>query len=171
MSLPSLNKQIRTCTRCRLYKTATHGVPGEGPSNAKIFFVGVAPGRQEDRTGRPFVGRAGKFLDVLLKSVGINRKDVFISSIVKHFPPKNRVPRQDEIAACRPYLIEQIRLINPQIVVLLGRVAQKALAHHPVLLKRKVVKTFHPAAGMRFPAIKKSIMQDFSRLKRMQPKI
>jgi len=165
--LRKISAEIRKCKKCRLYKHARKAVPGEGPAKAKIFFVGQAPGNAEDKTGRPFVGRSGNFLDKLLRSAGLKRKNVFITSVVKHFPPRNRTPKKDEIKACKPYIIRQLKLVNPKIVVLLGKVAQNALAGEPVLKGKKVVKTAHPAAGRRFPKIGDRMEKDFAKLKKL----
>jgi len=162
--LEKLAKQIRKCRKCKLWKTRSNAVPGEGPSNAKIFFIGQAPGKQEDLQGKPFVGRAGKFLNMLLEKNNIKRSDVFITSVLKCFPPKNRLPKKDEIKACLPYLIKQLEIINPRVVVLLGNVAIKTLKNHEILKGRKVICTYHPAAGMRFPKIKKKMLDDFKRI-------
>jgi len=120
LSLEELNNQVYTCKKCRLWKSAKHGVPGEGPRNARVMFVGQNPGAEEDETGRPFVGRAGKYLTKNLAEFGIKREDVYITNIVKHTSPENRKPFPDEVAACLPYLITQIKIIKPQIIVLLG---------------------------------------------------
>ena len=165
ITLTSVAGQVRGCQRCPLYKKAHKGVPGEGNPKAKIMLIGQAPGREEDKTGRPFVGRAGKFLTAQLKKIGIARKDVFITSVVKHFPPKNRLPTKDEVNACLPYCIEQIYLINPKTIVLLGSIAEKALKGHPALLGRKVLSTPHPAAAMRFPKLKKKFEAKIARLR------
>lgn len=165
-SLRIIVKQVSMCKKCRLYKHALHGVSGEGPRNAKVFFVGQAPGAEENKTGRPFVGRAGRFLTKLLDEICLNRSDVFITSVVKHFPPKNRLPKSDEIAACEPYLLRQLSLVNPKIVVLLGAVAA-SIRGEPVLKGRKVIVTVHPAAAMRFPKFAAKIRSDFQELRRL----
>lgn len=128
MSLQEISVQVQECKKCRLWQTAKHGVPGEGPSDAKIMFVGQNPGAEEDQTGRPFVGRAGKFLTKTLAEFGIKREDVYITNIVKHTSPENRKPYSDEVTACLPYLNQQIALIKPKIIVLLGASAKKPLA-------------------------------------------
>jgi uracil-DNA glycosylase family 4 len=119
--LTELYKDVAVCKRCGLYKTATKPVPGEGPENAKIMFIGEGPGWNEDQMGRPFVGAAGKFLDQLFASINLIRQDVYIANIVKHRPPNNREPAPDEITACSYYLDRQIALVQPQIIVTLGR--------------------------------------------------
>ncbi len=170
-SIAKLHRQIRACRRCRLYRTRKKAVPGEGKVNAKVMFIGEAPGRQEDIQGRPFIGRSGKFLDKLLMNVKLDRKNVFITSVVK-CRPVNRAPKKDEIAACKPYLLEQTVLIKPRVIVLLGGVALSSVLgirnitkHHGECVKRGSITylpTFHPAAGMRFPRIKRMIKLDFN---------
>jgi uracil-DNA glycosylase len=121
-------------------------VPGEGPLNAKVMFVGQNPGGDEDETGRPFVGRAGKFLTKALVENGIKREEVFITNIVKHVSPQNRKPFDDEVAACLPYLIAQINVIKPKIIVLLGASAKDT----PRLDGIEYIQVIHPSAAMRF---------------------
>lgn len=159
-------KQIKRCKKCPLYKSRNKAVPGEGPDNAKIMIIGQGPGKKEDLTGRPFVGRAGKFLDELLKLNKINRKRCFITSIVKCFPPKNRQPKKTEAETCvTNYLTKQIEMINPKIIIIMGNVAKKFTP--PKLLKnKKIIYTYHPAAGMRFPNIRKKMIKDFKKIKR-----
>ena len=121
-------------------------MPGEGPLNAKVMFVGQNPGGDEDETGRPFVGRAGKFLTKALVENGIKREEVFITNIVKHVSPQNRKPFDDEVAACLPYLIAQINVIKPKIIVLLGASAKDT----PRLDGIEYIQVIHPSAAMRF---------------------
>lgn len=161
-SLSKIKKDISLCKKCRLFRTARKGVSGEGPKNAKIFLIGQAPGAQEDKTGKPFVGKAGKYLMQILNENGI--RHVFITSTVKHYPPRNRQPRKDEISACKPYLLRQLALVKPKIVVLLGKTAQNIKKE---LKCKHVITTVHPAAAMRFPAMNKRIRRDFRRLKRL----
>ncbi len=116
-----LETEIRSCTACRLCETRTHAVPGEGHQHPRIVFVGEGPGAEEDRLGRPFVGRSGRFLDGMIESIGLHRGDLFITNVVKCRPPENRDPRPDEIAACRGFLERQIELLAPQVVGTLGR--------------------------------------------------
>jgi DNA polymerase len=125
--LQELAVEIKTCPKCRLAETRTHAVPGEGSHRASIMFVGEGPGENEDRTGRPFVGQAGKFLDGLLQKAGITRDEVFITNIVKCRPPQNRVPLEDEVEACSDYLMAQIAVIEPKFVVPLGGSSLKTL--------------------------------------------
>jgi len=119
--LESLAAEISRCTRCLLHRGRTKAVPGVGPSNAEIMFIGEAPGFHEDQQGLPFVGAAGNFLDELLGSIGLKRQEVFIANVIKCRPPGNRDPLPEEIEACKPYLDRQIELIQPQLVVTLGR--------------------------------------------------
>jgi len=175
-AMEELNREISTCTRCRLHKSRTHTVPGEGSLEARLFFVGQGPGRSEDASGRPFIGRAGRFLDKMLNSVGLERSTVYLTSCVKCFPPHNRKPRRDEIEACRPYLERQLSIIDPAVVVLLGDVAVETLLgesgvsrfHGELLVRggRKFFATYHPAAGVRFPQIRRIIMEDLRGLRR-----
>ena len=146
MALEELNYQIYACKKCRLWQGAKHAVPGEGPTNAKIMLVGQNPGAAEDETGRPFVGRAGKFLNKVLAENGIKRDDVFITNIVKHTSPQNRKPFADEVAACLPYLNTQISFIKPKIIVLLGASAKET----PRLKGIEYIEVIHPSAAMRF---------------------
>ena len=113
--------EVRACTRCRLHETRTQAVPGEGDPSTEVVFVGEGPGFNEDRQGRPFVGRAGDLLVRLLGSIGWRREDVFITNVVKCRPPDNRDPEPDEIAACEPYLRRQLEVLDPAVVVTLGR--------------------------------------------------
>lgn len=172
--LDKVHNQIRRCKKCRLWKMRKHVVPGEGNPHAKIMMIGQAPGRTEDETGRPFVGRAGKLLTELLAKNGIDRKDVFITSVIKCFPPANRMPRKDEIESCTPYLEMQISLIKPKTIFLLGNVAINAILgnigklekiHGKKIIRKGItyIPTYHPAAALRFPWIKKKIEMDFKK--------
>jgi len=167
LDLKTLAKRIEKCRLCRLWKSRKKAVPGEGPRNAKVMFIGQAPGKQEDATGRPFVGKAGKFLNVLLDEIGLDRRKCFITSVVKCFPPGNRPPKADEAMICiKNYLAKQIELVNPKLVVLLGKIAQRYVPDS-LLSGRLVLKTAHPAAGMRFPKIRRKMKKDFSLLKKL----
>lgn len=163
MKLSILASKIRKCQKCELWKSRKKAVPGIGPKSAKIMLIGLAPGEKENISGKPFVGRSGKFLDKLLKKSKINRKNVFITSVLKCYL-KDNVPKKRYITSCKPYLIEQIKAIKPEIVVILGDVAKNVLHKHPILKERKVIVTYHPAAGMRFPRIGKKIEKDFSKI-------
>lgn len=146
MALEETNIQVYGCKRCRLWQVAKHGVPGEGPADAKVMVVGQNPGADEDEAGRPFVGRAGKYLAKTLAEFGVKREDLFITNIVKHTSPKNRKPYPDEVAACLPYLQEQIRIIQPKLIVLLGASAKGT----PRIDGIEYVEIVHPSAAMRF---------------------
>ena len=173
--LRKIAKQIKKCKQCPLWKRAKNEVFGEGSANAKIMFIGEAPGREEDKTGRPFCGRAGKLLDKLLKGNKIKREEVFITSVIKHRPPKNRLPKKTELKACKFWWQRQIEIINPKKIVLLGKIAFDTVVAVGNLkdcrgrwLKidnRFYFPTYHPAAGLRFPKIKKILEKDFKKIK------
>jgi uracil-DNA glycosylase len=160
MSFRELNKQMQKCRKCRLWQGAHKAVPGEGLLNAKVMLVGQNPGAEEDKIGRPFVGRAGKYLDKVLTKNGLTRDDMFVTNVVKHISPKNRKPLPDEIAACTPYLLEQIKKIKPKIIVLMGAVAWQV----PRLAGIKYVETYHPSAAMRFTKMRQKFETDFNLL-------
>ena len=167
-----LDRGIRRCRKCPLHKKRKHAVPGEGSVVAEMFFIGEAPGSQEDRMGRPFVGRSGIFFNKLLAASGINRQDVYITSTVKCRPPNNRKPKKMEMEICRKnWLDNQIELINPHIIVLLGQTACQLMLKEKKPLNslhgrlyrmdnRNFFVTFHPAAAMRFPLLKRKMQQD-----------
>lgn len=177
--MENLHFRIENCHRCPLYKTAINAVPGEGNSKTQIMFIGEAPGRNEDETGRPFVGRAGKLLDQLLLSVNMDRKTVFITSVIKHRPPKNRQPKTPEIQACKFWLKEQLSIIKPKIIITLGRFGleyflpkEKISKVHGTIRKTLVdgrkmhlFPLYHPAAGLRSTRSKKTLFEDFKKLK------
>ncbi|MDR2700586.1 MAG: uracil-DNA glycosylase [Nitrososphaerota archaeon] len=160
MSLEEIILQIQECKKCRLWQTSTHGVPGEGLANAKVMFVGQNPGSEEDKTGRPFVGRAGKFLTKTIAEFGITREEVYITNIVKHTSPENRKPYPDEVSACLPYLIQQIAIIKPKIVVLLGASAKKT----PRVENVKYFEIVHPSAAMRFTKMREKFQTQIAEL-------
>ena len=173
--LAQLAKLIDRCQRCPLYETATNAVAGAGPVNAKLMFVGEAPGRNEDLTGKPFVGRAGKLLTQLIESIGLARENVFITSVVKHRPPKNRPPRPLEVTACKHWLDKQLAIIAPKLIVPLGRFGMEYFlpgetitnAHGNVFKQTKwlVFPVYHPAYGLRSTRALTAIRQDFKALK------
>ncbi len=176
-TLFSLSEGIRKCTSCPLYKGSTLAVPGEGPQNAKLMILGEAPGEEEDRQGLPFVGRSGKYLESLLKTAGINRKEVFITNAVKHRPSGNRTPKASEIKICAElWLDKQIGVIKPRLIILLGSVALRSMKIQGTVekLHGKIIKkngqnyfiTFHPSAAMRFPQTRKKMESDFKRLEK-----
>jgi DNA polymerase len=164
------------CPRCALAQTRTRVVFGEGDPAARVMVVGEAPGEQEDRTGRPFVGRAGKLLDLLLASVGFPRETVYICNVLKCRPPQNRNPRPEEVAACSPYLLRQVDLVRPEAIVAFGLFAAQTLlaSDRPMRELRgraheyrgiPVVPTYHPAALLRTPAWVRATWDDLQRLR------
>ncbi len=155
-----LKAEALVCTACRLAEGRTHVVFGDGSPQAEVVFVGEAPGQREDELGLPFVGPSGKLLDRLLGEIGLQRGDVYIGNVVKCRPPKNRDPRPDEIEACKGYLREQLRLIDPTVVVTLGNFSSKLLLNTETGITRLrgtayqwwgryLIPTFHPAAALR----------------------
>jgi uracil-DNA glycosylase len=172
--LETIAQQVEVCEKCELHFSRKKSVPGEGPANAAILFVGEGPGFYENEQGRPFVGPSGKFLDDLLQRAGMKRSEVFIGNVVKCRPPANRDPLPDELTACRPYLEKQIETINPKAVVTLGRFsmayflpnAKISLIHgKPAWVNgRLVIPMFHPAAALHQPALREAILGDFSNL-------
>ncbi len=176
--------QVQVCRKCRLWKYAKNPVPGEGNLDAPLMLIGEAPGNQEDITGRPFVGSAGKLLSTLLSGIGLKREDVYISNIVKHRPPENREPKTDEIAACAPYLDRQIQIIKPKIITTLGKhpakyilsivgVEVKGLAEvrGRIYTERlfgtpvRIIPTYHPAAVLYNPSYRSGLEEDFRKMK------
>lgn len=174
-ALENLYAQIRTCTRCSLHVGRTHAVPGDGPVNAALMFVGEAPGFYEDQQGIPFVGAAGQFLNELLEKAGIDRATVYIANVIKCRPPGNRDPLIEEVEACSPYLDQQIELISPQVIVTLGRHSMnRAFPDEKVSVvhgqPRKVnsrvyFPMYHPAAALHQPSLRSTIEADFARLR------
>ncbi|HDQ71022.1 MAG TPA: uracil-DNA glycosylase [Chloroflexi bacterium] len=172
--LDALATEIARCTKCLLHQGRTRTVPGEGRDDADVMFVGEAPGFYEDQQGRPFVGAAGKFLDELLDSIGLKRGDVFIANVIKCRPPGNRDPLPEEIAACKPYLDRQIALIQPKIIVTLGRFSMarafpKARISQIHGQPRKVdgiiyYPMYHPAAALHQPSLRQTVVDDMRRI-------
>jgi uracil-DNA glycosylase family 4 len=157
--LARVHAQILCCEACGLCRAVTHYVPGEGPADAAIVFVGEAPGAEEDRQGRPFVGASGSLLTRLLAVAGLDRKDVFITSVIKCRPPGNREPTAAELAACRVHLKAQLEVIRPRVVCTLGRIAAQALIDRSLSISREhgrprrigealYVPLYHPAAAL-----------------------
>ncbi|HJQ09785.1 MAG TPA: uracil-DNA glycosylase [Gemmatimonadaceae bacterium] len=170
-SLEEIAKKVQKCTRCPLYETATKGVPGEGNPKAKLVCVGEAPGAKEDETGRPFVGQAGQLLNKILAAIDLNREDVFICNVLKHRPPGNRNPRPEEVEACSPYLIRQLELIKPKVIVAFGTFAAQTLLNTKTPIGQlrglmhkyhgiPLVVTYHPAALLRNPSWKRPTWED-----------
>ena len=173
--LEKLARQIKVCIRCELHRSRTEAVPGEGPTHAEIMFIGEGPGASEDKQGRPFVGASGKFLDQLLEQAGVTRADVWITNVVKCRPPGNRDPLPDEVEICTSnYLQHQIEIVNPSIIVTLGRHSMglffkgaKITQIHGQMRKvgdRFVIAMFHPAAALHQLSLKSTIMADFAKL-------
>ena len=167
LALEELSLQVYGCKKCRLWQGAKHAVPGEGPLNAKVMLIGQNPGADEDETGRPFIGRAGKFLTKALSENGIKREDLFITNIVKHVSPQNRKPYPDEVAACMPYLQAQINFIKPEIIVLLGASAKET----PRLEGIDYVQVIHPSAAMRFDKMREKFREQITELSKQISKI
>jgi uracil-DNA glycosylase family 4 len=175
--LVALYKEVSKCRKCPLHETRTKAVFGAGNADADLMFVGEAPGAEEDRQGLPFVGRAGQLLNELLIEIGLSREDVFICNVLKSRPPNNRDPLPGEIAACEPWLFEQVRLIEPRVVCTLGNFATKLLTGNPAGITRVrgtpqthdlggrtvfLLPLFHPAAALRTPAVKEQLRGDFA---------
>ncbi len=172
--LSDLAQLILRCPDCRLCETRTNAVPGEGPEDARIMFIGEGPGFNEDRQGRPFIGAAGKFLDQLLGAAGLTRGDVYITNIVKCRPPNNRDPMPDEIEACSKWLNRQIELIKPEVIVTLGRHSMNRFIPGATISRIHgdprvidgitVVPMFHPAAALHQERYRSLIVADFEKL-------
>jgi DNA polymerase len=177
-SLETIAKAVEACTRCPLYKTANRGVPGEGDPKARLVCVGEAPGANEDETGRPFVGQAGQLLTKILAAVELTREEVFITNVVKHRPPGNRNPTPGEIEACSPYLIRQLELIKPKVIVAFGTFAAQTLLNTKTPIGKlrgevhryhgiPLVVTYHPAALLRNPSWKRPTWEDVKLARRI----
>jgi DNA polymerase len=173
-ALADLNASVQACRACPLGGQRTRAVPGEGPVDAEILFIGEAPGYYEDQQGRPFVGAAGQFLESLLASIGLKRSDVFIANVIKCRPPQNRDPLPDEIGACSDWLSTQTQIINPRVIVTLGRYSlARFLPGQPIGKVhgqgRKVgdvwvVPMYHPAAALHQGSLRRTIEEDFERI-------
>ncbi len=184
--MKKVEEEIFKCQKCDLYKTKDNYVPGAGSIDAKIMFIGEAPGYWEDQKGKPFVGRAGKVLDDLLNSIGLKREEIYIANTLKCKPPGNRDPRDDEIKACTPYLDRQINIIKPKILSTLGRISMKYvfekfnIKYEPIskihgnifnintlFLRAKLIPMYHPAVATYNPNMKEVLMEDFKILKQV----
>ncbi len=174
-SLGGLREILGDCTRCKLHLGRTNLVFGEGAAGARVVFVGEGPGRDEDIEGRPFVGEAGRLLTKIIKAMGLARESVYICNVVKCRPPHNREPEPDEIAACLPFLQRQIRLIRPDMICTLGRVAAQALLGQDFKVTRQrgewdsfgdipLMPTYHPAYLLRNPAAKRDVWEDVQKI-------
>jgi DNA polymerase len=176
-SLDTLEEEMASCARCELHSTRTNIVYGEGSPSSRLMFIGEGPGRDEDLSGRPFVGRAGMLLTKIIEAMGLKRDDVYITNIVKCRPPGNRNPELDEISECLPYLEKQVDMIRPEIICTLGVVATQTITgtRRGIGATRgrvhdyrgiNVIPTFHPAACLRFPANKKLVWADIKEVMR-----
>ncbi len=170
--LERLHRAVRACTRCGLHSTRTNAVPGAGPCPAEIMIVGEAPGFNEDLQGKPFVGQAGRLLDTLLGGIGLRREEVYITNVLKCRPPQNRDPMPNEAEACGPYLGRQLKLVQPRVVVVLGRHALERLlpGHGPISRVHgqmvdhdgiKYVAVYHPAAALHNGSLMNALQADF----------
>ncbi|HEX8848717.1 MAG TPA: uracil-DNA glycosylase [Gemmatimonadaceae bacterium] len=177
-SLDAIAELVKRCTRCPLHQTAIQGVPGEGNPNARFVCVGEAPGATEDETGRPFVGAAGQLLTKILAAINLRREDVFICNVIKHRPPGNRNPLPNEIAACSPYLVRQLELIRPAVILALGTFAAQTLLETKESIGKlrgrvhryhgiPLVVTYHPAALLRNPSWKRPTWDDVQLARRI----
>ncbi len=175
--IAKVREEVDGCTLCELHRSANNAVPGEGNVEARILFIGEAPGYHEDKQGKPFVGASGKFLTELIESAGLSREDVYITNVVKHRPPGNRDPLPDEIMACSIYLERQISAIDPDVIVTLGRFSMAKYFPGEKISKihgeakevggRFVVPMYHPAAALHNGSLKSVIEDDFKKLPRL----
>lgn len=176
--LHDLSLRVKNCTACPLYQGTANPVPGDGSPDAQIMFIGEAPGYHEDQQGLPFVGRAGQLLNKGLALIHLKRDDVYIANVIKHRPPENRDPTAEELTACRPYLLEQIQIIQPKVIVALGRFSMNLFLPDAKISRDHgrprwvtwfgerilIVPLFHPAAALRNPAVMRQFMDDIKRL-------
>ncbi|MBN1928440.1 MAG: uracil-DNA glycosylase [Chlorobiaceae bacterium] len=174
--LDALGKIVRECRKCRLAELRKNVVFGEGNPKARVFVIGEAPGADEDAQGRPFVGRSGQLLDKILFAIGFERKEVYIGNIIKCRPPENRNPLADEIDCCKPWLMQQLDIIRPDIILLLGRVAANTILGNTLsmsAMRGKLIRwngfdcfvTYHPAALLRNPNWKRLCWEDVQQLR------
>lgn len=172
-----LDKLISKCQRCPLAKSRTKVVMGEGPIYSKLVFIGEAPGRREDLSGKPFVGASGKYFDDLLRLIGLKRNEVYITNMVKCRPPENRDPYKSEIEKCQPYLLAQLKLINPKLIVTLGRLSTDCFIPGKLMAEIHgkagkysdlgdwiILPLYHPAAGLYRNSLKETIIRDFKKI-------
>jgi DNA polymerase len=177
-SLEAVAAEATACKRCALWSTATNCVPGEGSATAQLVCVGEAPGEQEDLSGRPFVGKAGQLLTKILAAIDLKREDVFICNVLKHRPPGNRNPLPEEVTACSPYLVRQIELIRPRVILAFGTFAAQTLLETKLSIGKlrgtvhryygvPLIVTYHPAALLRNPAWKRPTWDDVQHARRL----
>jgi uracil-DNA glycosylase family 4 len=175
--LEQVASEVRVCTLCELSRSRTHAVPGEGNPKARVMLIGEGPGWHEDQQGKPFVGASGKFLTELIGHAGLQRDDVFITNVVKCRPPGNRDPLPDEIHACSRYLDRQVELIDPDVIVTLGRFSMSRYFPGERISRihgqakevgnRLVVPMYHPAAALHQGALKETIIEDFAKVPKL----
>jgi DNA polymerase len=176
--LERLAGEVERCRRCTLYRTRTHAVVSDGTPEAKLVFVGEAPGRDEDLQGTPFVGAAGQLLTKMIEAMGLKRQDVYICNVLKDRPPGNRTPLPEEMGACLPFLQEQLAIVQPKVICSLGAVATKALLGPHISITKvrgqlmeyqgiPLIPTFHPAYLLRNPPAKKFVWVDLKRVKQL----
>ncbi len=176
-SIPRIAGEVKVCPLCELSRSRTHAVPGEGNHQARVMLIGEGPGWHEDQQGKPFVGASGKFLTELLANAGLSREDVFITNVVKCRPPGNRDPLPDEVQACAPYLERQINILDPDVIVTLGRFSMSRFFPGERISKihgvskeighRLVVPMYHPAAALHQGALRVTIQEDFNKLPKL----
>ena len=180
-ALKELEQEAVNCKRCPLLSSRTQAVFGDGDPEAQLVFVGEAPGREEDRQGKPFVGAAGQLLNKMIEAMGYTRESVYICNVLKSRPPENRTPTPEEIEVCRPYLVEQLAIIRPRVICALGSVAARALLGPDIPITKArgqlhdyqgtpVIPTFHPAYLLRNPDAKKVVWQDLKKVKALLEK-
>lgn len=173
-TLQQVAAEVAACARCELHYSRKQPVPGEGPANADLMFIGEGPGFHENEQGRPFVGAAGQFLEQLLGSIGYQRQQVYITNVVKCRPPGNRDPQMEELQACSDYLERQLQAINPKVVVTLGRYSMARFLPNAKISEihgqavrvhgRMVVAMYHPAAALHQPSLRSTVEADFAKL-------
>lgn len=174
-TLLRIREDIGDCTRCRLHQKRSHIVFADGNPKAELVFVGEGPGADEDATGIPFVGRAGKLLTQMIEAMGLQRKDVYICNVVKCRPPENRQPQPDEVATCAPFLVRQLEVVNPKVIVCLGATAAQTLLETTTGISKfrgqwqdfrgkKLMATYHPAYLLRNPPAKSEVWKDLQRV-------
>lgn len=175
--LQEIAEQTKVCTMCKLHHSRKNAVPGVGNPKTKIMFIGEGPGFHENEQGLPFVGAAGSFLDELLEQAGLNREEVFITNVVKCRPPGNRDPQSEELDACKTYLERQIAVINPDVIVTLGRVSMGHFINNGKIslihgrkfwsYGRMIIPMYHPAAALHQPSLRSVVKEDFAKLPAM----
>lgn len=184
--MEELNERMLKCSQCVLRGTCRTVVPGEGSTDAEIMFIGEGPGQKEDELGRPFVGAAGKFLEEMLASINLKREEVYIANVVKCRPPQNRDPLPEEVEACWPWLLEQIKIIDPKLIVTLGRHSMerflpgmKISEVHGRAMRRKIegigrqvfYTLYHPAAALYNGGMREVLIKDFKRIPKILEKL